>query len=47
MTEEHSLREMLPRYQGHAIPSRAVVIIMRLKEIRRSAAPKWWQWLFD
>ena len=36
------LREMHPRYQCHLIPSRAIVVIMSLKECRERDRRDFW-----
>ena len=41
------LREMHPRYQCHLIPSRAIVVIMSLKECRERAIRDFWFGVFD
>ena len=36
------LREMHPRYQNHMIPSRAIIVIMGLKECRERGRREFW-----
>lgn len=44
---DYELREMHPRYQNHTIPSRAIVVIMGLKECRERAIRDFWFGVFD